>query len=120
MSAGERKSWFGLVREVWGRRRWLAILVFAGASVAGVSLTLSLPTLYRSTATVLVERQQMPDTLVKSSVTSEFETRMQTVSEQILSRERLKELITRFDLYPDMRQRESMETVVEQMRRDIK
>jgi polysaccharide chain length determinant protein (PEP-CTERM system associated) len=108
------------VRAVWRRRRWLGLLVFALPFAAAVTAVLSLPSLYRSTATVLVERQQVPDGLVKSTVTSELETRLQTISQEILSRSKLESLIERFGLYRDLREQEaSSEEIVERMRRDI-
>ena len=52
-------------------------------------------------------------------MTSELETRLQTISQEILSRARLEELINRFGLYPDLRKQAPSEEVVERMRRDI-
>lgn len=103
---------------VWHRRKWLALLVFMLPFAAIVGATRTLPSIYESTATVLVERRQMPQGLVGTSP-GELETRLRTVSQQILSRSRLYELITRFDLYPEMRVSETQETVVEQMREDV-
>ena len=106
--------------EVWSRRKWLAILVFAFPVAAGVSLTAFLPNIYRSTATVLVDRQQIPETFVQATVTSALETRLQTISQEILSRSRLEALVSRFGLYADLRQRVAAEEVIERMRKDIK
>src|SRR5207302_8009635 len=106
--------------EVWSRRKWLAILMFMGPLAASVSWAIALPYLYRSSATLLVERPEVAETFVKSSVTSELETRLHTISREILSRSRLQELITRFDLYPEFRKRATPEEVVERMRRDIR
>ena len=113
-----RKGWDGLI-EVWNRRKWLAILLFAGPFVATVSLALALPDLYRSTATVLVEHQQVPESFVKASVTGEAEIRLQTISQEIMSRSRILDLITHFNLYPEFRGRVPLEGLVERMRRDI-
>jgi polysaccharide chain length determinant protein (PEP-CTERM system associated) len=104
---------------VWTRRKWLGIVLFTLLFAAGASVTRFLPDIYRATATVLVERHNVPETFVRSSVTGELETRLQTISEEILSRARLKELITRLDLYPDLRARAPIEAAVEKMRRDI-
>lgn len=104
---------------MWSRRKWLGVVVFAAVLTAVTSVAKSLPDIYRSTATVLVERHQVPETFVRSSVTGELETRLQTISQEILSRARLKDLITRFDLYPALRRRATLEDVVEKMRRDI-
>jgi len=81
---------------------------------------LSVPKLYRSTATVLVERQAIPEAFVRPTVTSELETRLHTISQEILSRSRLEALITRFNLYPGERKHASNEELVERMRRDVK
>jgi succinoglycan biosynthesis transport protein ExoP len=102
---------------VWRRRRWLGLLVFAGILAASLSFSLSLPALYRSTATVLVERP-VQETIVRPTVTGELETRLQTISQEILSRARLAGLISRVDLYPELR-RVPRELVIEQMRKDI-
>lgn len=114
-----RTSGFELALAVWRRRKWLAIVVFAALCSATLSVAKALPNLYRSTATVLVERQQLPETVVRPAVTSEVETRLQTISQEILSRARLGALIARFDLYPDLRRRVSLEAAIERMRRDI-
>ncbi len=106
--------------EVWSRRRWLAILMFMGPFAVSVSLAKTLPDLYRSTATLLVERPEVAETFVKSSVTSELETRLHTISQEILSRSQLQELIDHFGLYQEFRKRATPEEVVERLRRDIR
>src|SRR5262245_22875858 len=108
------------LRAAWSRRKWLAVPVFALPFVAAVSLIFSLPAFYRSTALVLVERQQVPEAFVQSTVTSELETRLHTISQEILSRSRLEALITRFGLYQDFSKRVSPEEVIERMRGDIR
>src|SRR2546427_2572608 len=105
---------------VWSRRKWLAILAFVFPMSAAASLLAFLPNIYRSTATVLVDRQQVPETFVQPTVTSALETRLHTISQEILSRSRLEALITRFGLYPDSSKRVSAEEVIERMRGDIK
>jgi len=120
MEGRRNTSGMDVLLEVWTRRKWLAILVFTGPFAVAVSLAIALPNLYRSTATLLLERPQVSETFVKSSVSSEPETRMQTISQEILSRSRLQELILRFDLYPEFRKRVTPEEVVDRMRRDIR
>jgi polysaccharide chain length determinant protein (PEP-CTERM system associated) len=105
--------------QVWGRRKWIAILTFLPLATAVVSVVAALPNLYQSSALVLVERQQVPEEFVRSTVTSAIETRLQTINQEILSRSRLEQLISRFGLYPDLRRRVSPEEVIEAMRRDI-
>src|SRR5881398_2849649 len=119
MADETRKDLDGVL-AVWSRRKWLAILAFAAPMAAAASLITFLPNLYRSTATVLVDRQQIPETFVRSTVTSALETRLQTISQEILSRSRLEALITRFALYPDLWTQAPSEEVIKRMRGDIK
>src|SRR3989454_11731103 len=120
MEGRRNTSGLDVLLEVWSRRKWLAILVFIGPFAVTVSLAISLPHLYRSTATLLLERPQVSETFVKSSVTSELETRLHTISQEILSRSKLQEMIIRFDLYPELRKQATLEDAVERMRRDIR
>ena len=108
------------VLAIWSRRKWLAIIVFAAPMVAGASVISFLPNVYRSTATVLVDRQQVPEAFVRSTVTSALETRLHTISQEVLSRSRLEELIDRFGLYGELRKRVPLEDVIGRMRSDIK
>jgi polysaccharide biosynthesis transport protein len=108
-----------LAAGVWLRRKRLALLVFVAAFAGIVSLTQSLPNLYRATATVLVERQQVSEAFVRPSVTAELETRIQTIHKQVMSRARLSDVITRFNLYPELRGHVPIDALVERMRADV-
>lgn len=105
--------------QVWSRRKWLAILFFAAPFTAAVTLAMSLPDIYKATAALLVERQQVAETFVKSAVTGEIETRLRMITEEIWSRARLQELIIRFGLYPSLMKHGPLEDVIDRMRRDI-
>jgi polysaccharide chain length determinant protein (PEP-CTERM system associated) len=93
--------------------------MFAMVFAVAVSLARWLPDLYRAKATVLIERQQVSEAFVRPSVTAELETRIQTIRQEIMSRTRVIDLITRFDLYPDLRGRVPLDAIVDRMRRDI-
>src|SRR5262245_48433398 len=108
------------VLDIWSRRKWLAIGSFLAPLVAGLSLVAFLPNVYRSGATVMAERQQVPDFFVRSTVTSAVESRIQTISQEVLSRARLEALINRFGLYPDLRAKVPPGGIIDRMRGDIK
>jgi succinoglycan biosynthesis transport protein ExoP len=108
-----------LALDAWSRRKWLALLVFAAVACSTFTLARTLPNLYRAAATVLVERQEVSEAFVRPSVTAELETRLQTIREDVMSRTRLTDLITRLDLYPELRQRVPLDLIVARMRADI-
>jgi protein tyrosine kinase modulator len=105
------------------RRRWwiLLPLFLAWAAVWGVSWIL--PSIYQSEALILVEQQKVPDQYVMPNVTTNLQGRLQSLTQEILSRTRLQATIDRFHLYS---QSSGMSGVVksggpvEQMRNDIK
>src|SRR6266850_1509398 len=120
--AEEARKQFGLgsLLAVWSRRKWLAIPAFVGPVAVAMSLVAFLPNLYQSTATVLVDRQQVPEAFVRSTVTSELETRLRSISQEILSRGRLDSVINRFGLYAKLRAAQPPEAIIERMREDIR
>src|SRR5437899_12293014 len=118
--AARKGAGLRLALAVWNRRKWLAILTFAAPFAVAMSLGMALPNIYQATATVLVDRQQVPVSFVQPTVTSALETRLHTISQEILSRSRLDALVSRFGLYADLRQRVAAEEVIERMRKDIK
>jgi polysaccharide chain length determinant protein (PEP-CTERM system associated) len=109
----------GTAWEIWKHRKWLAIFVFLPLCTVGMSVTMLLPATYQSTATILIERRQVPDTFVQSTITGGMDYRVQTITQVALSRSRLESLIERFNLYQDLRWRLSPEQVIERMRKDI-
>jgi uncharacterized protein involved in exopolysaccharide biosynthesis len=92
------------------------LLLFGGAAlIASV-----LPPIYQSECTILIEGQQIPPEYVMTTITSFVEERLQVITQRIMSRAKLMEIINRFDLYRDMRDRYTTEEVIEKMREDIK
>ena len=103
------------------RRKWAIILPFVIIAISTVVIAHYLPNRYRSETVILVVPQQVPESYVRSTVTSRIEDRLQSISQQILSRTRLERIIQDFNLYERERQMGIMEDVVERMRtRDIR
>jgi polysaccharide biosynthesis transport protein len=108
------------VADIFRRRGWWGVVAFVVLLPPLLSTVRFLPDVYVSAATVLIERQQIPDELVRSTVTSALEVRLQTISQEILSRDSLVRLINQFGLYADLPKDEAgIEQAVNQMRRDV-
>ncbi|MCK7500975.1 MAG: Wzz/FepE/Etk N-terminal domain-containing protein [Comamonadaceae bacterium] len=103
------------------RRRKAQILAVAGmlAPIA-FFVALTLPPLYRSTATILVQEQEVPPDLVRSTITSFADERIQVISQQVMTRAQLLSLVEKYQLYKELRERATNDEVVERMRKDIK
>jgi uncharacterized protein involved in exopolysaccharide biosynthesis len=102
------------------RRRGLIAAVFAVLLAMAAVLAVALPPVYRSTATILIKEQEIPQEFVRSTVTSFADERIQVISQQVMTRATLLELVDRYGLYGNVRQRETSEEILDRMRRDIK
>jgi polysaccharide biosynthesis transport protein len=102
------------------RRRSGQILAVAAALAAlAFAVTIALPPVFRSSATILVQEQEIPTDLVRSTVTSFADERIQVISQQVMTRAVLLQLAAKYDLYPKRRERAMTEEIVELMRTDI-
>jgi len=101
------------------RHTRLATVVFGTVLTSAATFAISLPDMYRSTATVLVEHPGTAEGVGKSLIAVEFETRLQMISQEVLSQTRLMALMDRFDLYPELRMLGEDAGAVERLRRDI-
>jgi polysaccharide chain length determinant protein (PEP-CTERM system associated) len=108
------------VLEVVRRRRVLAILPCLFVLAAAASMAFFLPSLWTAKATLLVNRQEMPEALVRSTVSTDPEARLLTLTYETLDTPRLTKIIQDNDLYPALRRSKPATEVVERMRKDIK
>jgi len=101
------------------RRLRPMLIAFAAGLLTTILLTLLWPAAYRSTATILIEQQELPADLVRSTVTSFADERVQTISQRVMTTETLLGIIRRYDLYPKERSRETRDQIIKRMRDDI-
>ncbi|MHB8813636.1 MAG: lipopolysaccharide biosynthesis protein [Steroidobacteraceae bacterium] len=102
------------------RRRARPMLVaFAAGFLLTILLALLWPASYRSTATILIEQQELPADLVRSTVTSFADERVQMISQRVMTTETLLGIIRRYGLYPKERSRETRDQIIKRMRDDI-
>jgi polysaccharide chain length determinant protein (PEP-CTERM system associated) len=102
------------------KRWWVIGLPFVVATGVAVLWAMRLPNQYRSETLIMLVPQRIPDSYVKSTVTSRVEERLGTLSDQILSRSRLERIIQDLGLYQQEQRTRAMEDVVQRMRQDIK
>jgi polysaccharide chain length determinant protein (PEP-CTERM system associated) len=102
------------------RRRWW-VLIPASVVALGACLTSQLlPARYESDATILVERQQVPERYVTANTTTDVREELLVMTDAVLSRTQLLQIMDEFGLFPNERKRLVPEQLVELMRRNIK
>lgn len=116
-TAGGGGGFLNYIPIILWQRKWFVIVPFVLLSLAGVAVAMLLPPVYRSTATLLVESQELPSALVTSPITTIIDQRIAKIREQVLSRGDLIELIEQNNLYEKERRSKPLSTVVETMQK---
>jgi succinoglycan biosynthesis transport protein ExoP len=101
------------------RRRPAILIAFASGLVATLLLAGLLPAYYRSSGTILIEQQEIPADMVKSTVTSYADQRVQVISKRVMTTATLLDIIKRYNLYPREQSRDTREALLKRMRDDI-
>lgn len=101
------------------RRRWSFLIPAGAIFLLAVIVALAMAPVYKSTATILIEEQEIPVDFVVTTVTSYVEQRLQSINQRIMSTTRLLEIIDRFNLYADERGNRSTQELIAKMRDDV-
>jgi succinoglycan biosynthesis transport protein ExoP len=112
-----------IVRQHWSvlRRNVPLVIVLSVLLAAAATVAIALlPDVYLATTTILVDPQKIPERYVASTITSDPNEHLNTLTQQVLSSSRLQEIIDRDNLYPELRRTKSSEELVEYMRKKIK
>ena len=115
---GARSGWvFNHLPAIMWQRRWYILLTFLTFLIGATIAAFALPTLYRSTATLLVEPQDLPQNVAQNPDSGAIGERIAKIREQVLSRGDLITLIEQNDLYASERQSKPMSAIIEKMRK---
>ncbi len=105
--------------DILRRRKWYIVfsilLILFGASVYSVVA----PEKYKSSTTILVVAQRVPEEYVRSTISTRVDERLFTIRQQVLSRTRLLAVMEELGLYKEERKKLPPEEVVEKMRKSI-
>ncbi len=99
MLPGKKYTPEDILTIVW-RSKWFLLVPFAVISAGTAVWSRYLPDRYLSQATIMVVPQRVPESYVRSTVTTTIEDRLRAITEQIMSRTRLERVILELDLYP--------------------
>jgi polysaccharide chain length determinant protein (PEP-CTERM system associated) len=104
-----------VLRKHWWLVPTCAILLGALGYIA----TLVLPKKYTSTTSVLVQQPAVSADYVKSAVTDDLNMRLSSMKAQVLSNSRLQPIIEKLNLYPEERNKASMDELVGKLQKAV-
>jgi uncharacterized protein involved in exopolysaccharide biosynthesis len=103
------------------QRRWLYFIIpFVIIALGGIMVARLLPAVYISEGKILVETQQIPTDLVRPTVTSAAQERIQVIEQRTMTRDNLVAVADKFNLFPEKRRFMSTTDVVELMKKSIR
>jgi uncharacterized protein involved in exopolysaccharide biosynthesis len=105
--------------DILRRRKNQLFLPALAIFIAIAALVFRLPSIYRSSATILIEEQEIPQDLVRTTVTGYADQRIQLISQRVMTNANLSRIVEEFDLYPGQRVKNSVYSAVETLREHI-
>ena len=90
------------LNEYWDivkRRRFLFWLPAVGIALATAHLAFSLPSIYRSEATIVIEDQEIPEDIVGATITNFASKQIQLVSQRLLTVKNIQVVVEKFNIY---------------------
>jgi polysaccharide chain length determinant protein (PEP-CTERM system associated) len=109
-----------LAIDIIRRRRWFLLVPLCAALIVGIYLAFTLPRVYEAKTLILIESQRVPQNYVQSIVTEDTAQRINTISQQIMSRTNLEKVIHEFGLNSNAEQKPAyLEDIVGSLRERI-
>ncbi|KDE39229.1 Lipopolysaccharide biosynthesis chain length determinant protein [Nitrincola lacisaponensis] len=105
--------------DILRRRKYYFILTFPVLAVIAIAIAMSLPPIYRSQGVILIETQEIPTDLVRSTVTSYAEQQIQVIQQRVLTTALIQEAIQKHNLYPELRQKASPTQLAQEFRSNV-
>jgi uncharacterized protein involved in exopolysaccharide biosynthesis len=103
------------------QRRWVYFLLpFVTILAAGAAAALLWPPTYLSEGRILVQSQQIPSELVRPTVTSAAQERIQVIQQRTMTRDNLIAIADKFKLFPDKRTLMSPTELVAEVKKHTK
>jgi polysaccharide chain length determinant protein (PEP-CTERM system associated) len=101
------------------RRKWYIIISFILCVIISFGMYKYLPKEYRANTVILVRAQKVAEKYVQATIVEPASDRLNTISQEILSRTRLERIIKELNLYPEKVNKLHMEEIVEIMKTKI-
>ncbi len=107
------------LKKIAKKQKWWLILPFFLTLIPVSLIALVLPEIFRSSAVILIENPRVPPNLVPSTVTSFADQRIQTMTQEATSRTRILNLVSKYNLLPDKRDKIPTEDLVDRIQKRI-
>ena len=105
--------------DILRRRKLHVIASFAVTLLLSMVVVFSLPPIYQSQGVILIEWQEVPHDLIRSTVTSYAEQQIELVKRRILSSHMIMEILEKYDAYGDASDPATVSIFIEKFRSNV-
>ena len=98
--------------EILNRHKKLVIYPAIFLILVSGAIALSLPATYKSSGLILIESQEIPNDLVRSTVTSYADQRIAVIKQKLMTTSRIMDIVKRHNLYVEERQKSPPSAIV--------
>lgn len=110
---------FGDYVDILRRRKLHFLIAFLLILSIGIVIAYSLPPVYRSQATIVIERQEIPQNLVATTVTGFVQERIQGIKQRLVTYDNIVAIEKKLNIFPEMRKSGNLSEMVALIRKGI-
>ena len=89
--------------DILRRRKFPFLVTFILILLSGILIAFTLPPVYRSEATIIIERQEIPQNLVATTVTGYVQERIQGIKQRLVTYNNIVDIEKKLNIFPAMR-----------------
>ena len=101
------------------RHKFYLLIPFITVSMISTIIAMKLPMDYLSKGTVLIEQQQIPESMIRTTVTDFADERIRFIQQRVMTRERIFPIIDKYHLYTKEQDRLTPSELAEQFLTDV-
>jgi len=101
------------------RHKKLVIYPAIILSIVSAAVAFLLPATYKSTGLILIESQEIPNDLVRSTVTSYADQRIEVIRQKLMTTRNVMRIVDKYKLYPEKRKNSSQQLIVGMFRQSM-
>lgn len=105
--------------DIFRRHKYLVIIPALILIAASAAVAYLLPATYKSEGLILIEAQEIPHDLVKSTVTSYADQRIEIIKQRIMTTANVMEVVNKYNIYPEMRKNSPASVIVDLFRENM-
>ncbi|PCJ30894.1 MAG: sugar transporter [Gammaproteobacteria bacterium] len=107
--------------DILRRRKYFVIIPAVILIIISTVVAYTLPATYKSEGLILIESQEIPTNLVRSTVTSYADQRIEVIKQRLMTTGKVMAVVNKYSLYPDMvKQSQPISSIVATFRGNVK